>query len=224
MRRGITVGELRWPTTPEFEAVARGMNQGAINMLTRAIWCGYDRFFAEVIAFIDPTRADAEVERSITQYMSPYINECIDEFSPFHLLHSVREFETRRAPPAQAPEYDTAFVLYANPRITWPLEAKVLRTDGAVAPYIADVRGEFLTCRYAPFSAGGAMIAYLFDGDPHVLFDNIERQLGTSLRQQEFTPSRQHRYSDHVRTPPPNKPYPAQFRCHHIVMQMSRRP
>jgi hypothetical protein len=111
-------------------------------------------------------------------------------------------------------------VLWANRRVAWPIEAKVLRTDGAVAGYIADVKDPFLTCRYAPFSEGGAMVAYLMSGTPTILFGNIEQKLGVTLDFFPLTRSRPHRISTHSRTPPAGRPYPKHFLCHHIVMNM----
>ncbi|MHC5833845.1 MAG: hypothetical protein ACYT04_000000102060, partial [Nostoc sp.] len=84
---------------------------------------------------------------------------------PFDVQHEVYEFESRQSAKAQPPQYDIAFILRANDTIIWPLEAKVLISDGAVAEYIKEINGNFLTCRYAPFSSEGGMLGYLFFGD-----------------------------------------------------------
>jgi hypothetical protein len=76
----------------------------------------------------------------------------------------------------QPPEYDLAYVLRADERIMWPLEAKVLETDGDVGEYIKDLKNEFLTCRYAPFSSEGAMLAYLLSGKPEIVFGNLAQR------------------------------------------------
>ena len=85
---------------------------------------------------------------------------------PFYVQHGPFERETMRPPPAQPPEYDLAFVFRADERIMWPIEAKVLETPGGVADYVRDIREEYLKCRYGPFSASGAMLAYLLDRYP----------------------------------------------------------
>ncbi|TFH51772.1 MAG: hypothetical protein E4G89_01940 [Methanothrix sp.] len=60
----------------------------------------------------------------------------MDGAEPFFVQHNSYEHESRKAPPAQAPEYDIAFVLYQNERIKWPLEAKVLRTQQGISEYV----------------------------------------------------------------------------------------
>ena len=64
----------------------------------------------------------------------------------------------------------------------WPIEAKVLRTDGSVAEYVADLRNEFLTCRYAPFSSEGGMVGYLVSGDPEKALKNIGSSAGCRMK------------------------------------------
>jgi hypothetical protein len=64
----------------------------------------------------------------------------------------VPEFETSYSDQAQPPSYDIAFILRVNERIILPLEAKVLPTERAIAKYIKEITGNYLTCRYAPFS------------------------------------------------------------------------
>jgi hypothetical protein len=220
LRRNTTIGELRWPETPEFVAVASQVKQNAVAIIIDALWSGYDLLVAEVLARIDVNQADAEVERSITQLLEPRIREHLSSYLPFYVQHSVRENESRRPPPAQAPEYDVAFVLRENPRVCWPVEAKVLRTDRTLAAYLADIREQFLTCRYAPFSASGAMVGYLLKGDPHRALGNIEAALAMPLINGPNSSPRPHKVSAHVRLVPEGKPYPALFECHHLMMNM----
>ena len=94
------------------------------------------------------------------------------------MLHSPFERETMLAPPAQPPAYDMAFVLRADPRVMWPAEAKVLASPGSLAAYLADIREQFLTCRYAPFTNSGAMVGYLLSGTAGAALENIGRRLG----------------------------------------------
>lgn len=145
--------------------------------------------------------------------------EAMTRDEPFTCRHAFREFETRLPPPAQAPEYDIAFVLLDNERIAWPVEAKVLRSDGAVAPYVADVREQYLTCRYAPFSCSGAMVAYLLEGETDVLFANLSKRLATDLIEPSESRGRAHRVSHHTWQVPSNRTYPRAFACHHLAMR-----
>jgi len=218
--RGTTLGELRWPRTPEFLSAATRLQASALGIILNAVWTGYDSFVLEVLSGVDLTQADAEVERSITQSLVPFIQRVIDPRAPFYVQHAFRENETRLAPPAQAPEYDMAFVLWANMRIAWPLEAKVLRTDRAIGAYIRDIKEQFLTCRYAPFSRSGGMVGYLIRGSALVAFAEIENALHLRLVLEPLVPSRDHRRSNHTRIGPTGKPYPRQFTCHHFMLSM----
>jgi hypothetical protein len=101
----------------------------------------------------------------------------------------------------------------------WPLEAKVLETPRALAEYERDVREEYLTCRYAPFSSSGAMLGYLISGSALDALANIAKKLGCVLDTVAEFPSRPHRLSNHRRSVPTGKPYPSDFRCHHLVLE-----
>jgi hypothetical protein len=102
----------------------------------------------------------------------------------------------------------------------WPLEAKVLRTEGSVAEYIKEVRSNFLTCRYSPFSSEAAMLGYLLSGDSQRTFNNIADKGGWRLAPHADFAHHDHRTSDHQRDVPEGKPYPIQFRCHHLVFHL----
>ena len=146
---------------------------------------------------------------------------------PFYVQHTPYERETKKPPPAQPPEYDLAFVFRADERIMWPMEAKVLETPNAVADYVRDVRREFLTCRYAPFSDSGAMLGYLLTGSPNNVFPTLARKLPCTMHPVPEHPSRPNRVSRHSRTVPPGKPYPKAFDCFHLILEypdLSRQP
>lgn len=241
MYRGITPGELRWPKVVEFEAAAIKLRMNAMDVLIGAIWAGYDAFMAAVVegrdvelkelsaelegkerAGVDIREATAEVERSISQMLSHHIGRVLDPYAPFHVCHAPREFQSRLPPPAQAPEYDIGFVLNENHRSIWPLEAKVLHTPRALSPYIADLREQFLTGRYAPFSKGGAMVAYLLSGEAYEFLSRLSEEIGEPLQELAVVSSRPHRVSDHQRTVTPGLGMPEYFRCHHLVMLMAQ--
>ena len=101
----------------------------------------------------------------------------------------------------------------------WPLEAKVLETPQAIADYERDVREQYLTCRYAPFSAAGAMLGYLLSGSAADALARIEAKLGCVLDPVPAFAERPHRMSSHCRTVPAGKNYPADFRCYHLILQ-----
>ena len=188
-------------------------NQSAI--LLSFVWQGYDLLMAELPAGINPK----DLERSITQSLELRIRRVMTGDEPFDIQHGPYERETMKARPAQPPQYDLAFVYLAAERIMWPLEAKVLESDGAVGEYVKDVKNEFLTCRYAPFSSEGAMLAYLLAGDPNKVFSSIEAKIPCRLTAHAHFPDRPHKMSEHQRQPKSGKPYPREFRCHYLVLE-----
>ena len=221
MARGLTIGEVRWPDTPDFVAVARAWQTDASTMLLQFVWQGYDLLCTEVLAKINIEQADEDLERGITQLLEPRVRRAMTGDEPFDIQHGSYEEESRYSAKAQPPEYDLAFVLRANERIKWPLEAKVLRKDTNVGEYVKAVNERFLTCYYAPFSSEGAMLAYLLAGDPANVFSQAEKAVPCVLAPHSGFPARPHKTSDHVRPVPRGKTYPSAFRCHHMVLQLS---
>lgn len=221
MRRRQTPAEARYPSTAEFAALANAWANDASCRLLEFVWAGYDLLRSEVLQHIDCQQDDRDLERCVTQMLAPRIRRLMDAHAPFYLEHGPYEEETAQPPPAQPPQYDLAFVIYNNPRVMWPLEAKILRTAGAVAPYVHDVNSEFLTCRYSPFSREAAMLGYLVQGPPTVAFASIAASVPCSLGTHTHFTARDHRVSDHIRAVPVGKSYPRKFRCHHLIMMLT---
>ena len=88
----------------------------------------------------------------------------------------------------------------------------------AVASYVSDVTEQFLTCRYAPFSTSGAMIGYLLKGDANDAFATIAQKLACELRPVTGQVDKKNRVSNHLRTVPAGKAYPAAFSCYHLIL------
>ena len=111
------------------------------------------------------------------------------------------------------------FVLYGNERSIFPIEAKVIHTSTAVGEYVNEVKANYLTCRYAPFSREGSMLGYLLQGDVEVVFEGLGTKLDVNLETYEPLFDRNHRLSVHSRTSTPFCDYfPGLFRCHHLIM------
>jgi hypothetical protein len=178
------------------------------------VWQAYDVLVANM-PYVD----NRDLERSITQLLEPRIRDAMSGDEPYYIQHGPFEHETMAAPPAQPPAYDLAFVLRADERLMWPMEAKVLETPNQTAAYLRDVQEEFLTCRYAPFSKAGAMLGYLLTGTPESALAAIEGKIGKTLNQVANFASRAHRLSEHDRAVPQGKVYPKSFVCHHLVMR-----
>ena len=103
----------------------------------------------------------------------------------------------------------------------WPLEAKLLRSDGTIAAYVRDVQNEFLTGRYAPYTHSGAMLGYLLRGSPEKAFDNIEQAMACQLQRHPTFDIRHHRISDHFRNLTQADFASGPFQCHHLIMEMA---
>lgn len=179
----------------------------------RHVWAGYDRMDSQ-----RPSVDTRDLERSITQLLDCMIRDEMSDDEPYYLQHGPCERETMKPPPAQPPTYDLAFVFRADPRIMWPLEAKVLTTSQSLSNYLKDIQKEFLTCRYAPFSPSGAMLGYLLHGEPEETLSNISARLNCTLDPMTAFAHRPCAVSMHTRSVPLEKPYPAIFDCHHIIL------
>ncbi len=222
MLRRQTILETVPAITGNFQALAnRWAADHSVRLLTW-VWEGAEALSREILAEADWTRAEDDLEREITELLEIRIRERIPDGCPVYLQHEKKERESRRPAPAQPKEYDLAFVIRANERVMWPLEAKILRTDGCVTEYVRDITDEFLTCLYAPFSHEGGMLGYLLSGETRVAFNKISALLGVELRAHPEFLDREHRISDHNRNVPAGRNYPRDFRCHHLLISMCR--
>ena len=218
MLKGHTFTERLYPTPQDFLALTVSWGPDAYLKMVECVWKGYDAFRLRAVHSLTPSLSDNELERDITQSLAQDISDCVDPFSPFMFQSWYREFASRMNPPAQSPEYDMAFVVRDNRQVCWPIEAKVLRTDRSVAPYVRDLKEEYLKCRYAPFSTEGCMMGFLFKGSAKTFFLNISNAIGVPLTPYISLPSRNHNLSDHVR--PCCTMGIGTFRCHHLVLEM----
>ncbi len=199
---------------PAFIALVRSWMQHPSRQLLGLVWSGY-----EALATTRPQFDGRDLERSITQVLEPRIRDAMSGDEPFYIQHGPFERETMARPPAQPPQYDLAFVLRADERIMWPIEAKVLATSNSVADYVRDVQNEFLSCRYAPFSASGAMLGYLLSGAPDDALAMIAQRLNCILSPIAEYATRPNRRSRHRRSAPVGKPYPVDFDCYHVILE-----
>jgi hypothetical protein len=221
-RRRKTIAEARFPTTAEFGEIARSWPHDATIRLLELVWAGCDALHQDIVSRVSVNEAGEDLERSLTMLLEPRIRRSMTGDEPFDVQHGTYEHETRLPAPAQPPQYDLAFVLSANPRVVWPIEAKVLRTDQDIAPYVTELRQNYLSCRYAPFSASAAMLGYLVVGSPHTAFQGIAKSANVKLRQVSAFSGRPHRLSKHQRMVPRGRPYVRKFECHHLIFVLSK--
>ena len=199
---------------PSFVSLAHQWMQDPASQLLGFVWEAYDNMRTS-----PPHVDNRDLERSITQLLEPRIRDAMTGDEPYYIQHSSFERETMAPPPAQPPAYDLAFVLRADERIMWPLEAKVLETPATLAEYEREVREQYLTCRYAPFTSSGAMLAYLLSGAATETLTRIAAKLNVPLEQAAEFSTRPHRLSAHQRVVPTGKPYSVDFTCHHLVLE-----
>lgn len=192
------------------------------NQFLDLVWKGIDLFMKDFPA-IDFTKAEEQIERDITQLLQPRILKSMSGDEPFYVQHESWEMETRKPAPAMPPSYDIAFVMTNEERLKFPIEAKVLSTDGNISNYVNDVKNAFLNCYYAPFSYEGAMLGYLISGTVEKAIQNIAKSLKVKLEHHPNFKNRPHKYSDHKRQVPKEKEkyYPADFRCHHLIFELT---
>lgn len=220
--KGKTPYNLRWPKTPEFSQVASKYAANAIDLMLEKVWQGYQLLVDDFLSRIDITLADEELERTITQTLEPHVRDCLSGDETYDVQHGRFEPETRAPAPAQPPEYDIAFFLKSNGRIMWPLEAKVMRSPASVAPYVNDIKNEFLTGRYAPFSCSAAMLGYLLTGNASDTPGNIGKRLGATLHPHPtLHPRYEHQISGHYRSLSNAAWASGGFECHHLIMPMN---
>lgn len=220
-RKGITFQELRWPMEkPEFAELAREWPPTLTTRALKFVWLGYDLLQKDILRPIDCRKVNKQIEKSLSQPLQLRINRVMTGDEPFDVQHEVPEFEMSYSDQAQPPSYDIAFILRANERIILPLEAKVLRTEKAVSKYVNEINLNFLTCRYAPFSSEAGMLGYLLKGNSRQAFDNISQRTPCHLCDHPDFLEREHKTSAHRRTVPMGKPFPGDFLCHHLILEI----
>ena len=192
------------------------------NQFFALVWKGID-LLNQGLMQIDFNGEEEQIERDITQLLEPRIKKIMSGDEPFYVQHESPEMETRHSPSAKPPSYDIAFVIFENERLKFPIEAKVLKTDGNISKYIKDVKEAFCTCYYAPFSYEGGMIGYLLSGNSQKAFQNIGKSLDTILQPHPIFKDRPHKFSEHTRKIPKGKEkfYPVKFRCHHLIFEIN---
>lgn len=210
------LSELRWLMDDESRRQAEDWAAGASNQVLDWTWRAFDALHANVLSRVDMTQPLDQLERDLARHHFSEIQtlwakdtggECA-----FHPHHEYPELETRSAAPAKPPAYDIAFVWNTNPRIAWPIEAKVVPTPGILAEYLGDVK-KFTDGIAAPLVGEGAQIAYLLSGGASDFFSNLSVKLALQLQDVPEFSTRPHRVGQHARTTAPD------LWLHHMVMR-----
>lgn len=218
MSRRPTLSEVLWPDDPaDADLPVQWAEDMAVQVLDW-VWRGYDQLRDKHLSRVDLTQPTEQLERNLTFLHFGEIQEIwareTEGFSSLRPGHEIPEMKNRSSPSAKPPANDLGFVHTENQRWIWPIEAKVLPTSAALAEYLNDVRGKFVTGIAGPFVGEGGMVGYLLQGLPSDVFDKLTRELGQSLLPVSEFNARQHRLSRHARDNSPS------LRLHHMIMQL----
>jgi hypothetical protein len=216
----LTYLERRWPDTPPFQQVAHRWCEDESRLLLELVWRGFDRLLAEDLSKVPLSLDDEAKEESLNQLLATRIDQCKNGDEPFYVDHEPPEQTKRKRGKGRSPHPDIGFTLYDNQRIVWPLECKIMAHDEDVGPYLAEIHGNFLTGRYATFSGEGAMLGYLLQGEVVRAFAIIGNRLGQTLTAHPHFVDRPHRTTRHQRRRLPHPSSPADFTCHHLLLQI----
>ncbi len=199
----------------DFVAFATAWRSDGVLRLLSYIWAGYDALHSENPATLKPSD-----EVSVNSHLESWIRRKMPKNCPFDIQHTPPELATRLTSSRPAPTPDFGFFPWSDRRAMFPLEAKVLKSEGDLGQYLKALRTRFLQCRYAPHSSEGVMIGYLLAGDTAVVFRKLSGKLRTKLDSHTDFATKPHRVSSHHRTHRRCKNSPANFRCHHLVLLM----
>lgn len=212
--------QANYPVPIDFVIVARRLRADAIEVMLGFVWGGYDRLLKDDGFAVSVNNAHLEDE--ITKALYCRIQDFMrasDPFSAFVILHQWSEGEQAKDTGRQ-PQCDLAFrMIGGNVRSHFTIEARVIRTDGAVSKYCRKMTDSFLTGRYSTYSSEAAMLGYLLSGCPTVTFDAIAKSLNSKLLLVAAFRTRQHRYSDHQRKGLFGEGRTTGFRCHHLLLE-----
>jgi hypothetical protein len=218
MNRRVSYSQRVFPADAEFTSTLEELQRDGVRTMLEYLWAGFDAFKDQVIdRNEEPTRRDADLERDLMDLFVPYVSRLIPARSPYYLHPEKKEHESA-LPGAQPPEPDLSFVFFSNPRVTFPVDAKVVEKDrpSAVTDYVNTVNDRFVACVYAPFSKHGAMLAFFLAGSVKTLLSNIRAGLGCSLSRGSYFRGRYHKTSEHERMAAACNH--KSFTCHHLVM------
>jgi hypothetical protein len=215
MRRS-TFTEISWPVDAATLELAAEWSRESSQKFIDWLWRSFEVLLQEAPVLRDPASDFEAFERSLTHHHFILLSQLIARethgFASFTVQHEMPELEGRKPAPAMPPAYDLAFVWNANPRVAWPVEAKVVPTPRALAPYLSDTRK--LTESGAPFCNDAAQLAYVLFVEVEVFLDNLNRNGQVAFLAGQGHCSRPLRTSYHERV---NRPG---LRIFHLAMAL----
>ena len=139
-----TLSELAWPMDDESRQQAEEWTAGVSIQVLDWTWRAFDALRLTVLSRVDMSQPLDQLERDLTSKHFIEIQRLFaaetDGMSSIVPHHEFPENESRPGGSGRPPASDISFVWYDNPRVSWPIEAKVLSTSSTLAPYLGDVR------------------------------------------------------------------------------------
>lgn len=225
-RRVPTILDDLFPdTAPEFTAIADAWPKHVIVEMLTLVWESFDNLKASPnFKSLDFTKDYAQLERSLTDLHQIEVTKLWKSRSGFESFvphHEPWEFENLSDRSARPPSGDIGFVLIANRRMRWSVEAKVLNLPTDTARYLGDLE-KYLAGKSSPLATEGALGGYLLTGKAKDFLAVLQTKIKAPLRPAADFPSRPHRTSDHIRDKSKLPSHtPPGFLCHHMVFSLN---
>jgi len=195
-----SLSEIRWPMDDESRRQAEDWAAGITPRVLDWTWRAFDALNANILSVVDLTQPLDQLERDLTSKHFVEIQRLFgaetEGYSSIIPHHEFPENESAPGGSGKPPASDISFIWYENQRISWSIEAKVLKTTSALSDYLGDTE-KFENGIAAPLVGEGAQIAYLLSGTADDFFVNLNTKL--NLQQVTEFRGRPHRISQHSR-------------------------
>ncbi|MCC5840013.1 MAG: hypothetical protein JJT96_07805 [Opitutales bacterium] len=224
-RRITTIFDHAFPNAPEWNAIVEAWSDAVVEEILTLVWEGFDQMKGRILSKVDFTQPLHQLERTLTDAHASAITLLWRAkrtgFEAFLPKHEAWEPGSIASPSAMPPSYDIGFENVNDPRLRWPVEAKVLTRPNDVQRYLGDLRQKYLTGVGAPFSTQAALLGYLVMGEVCDTLAAIHSSLGTTLADFPLFASRQHKVSNHTRSVAGLQHGRSHtFICHHLIASL----
>lgn len=213
------MSKLRWPMDEDSRRQAENWAAGITFQALDWTWRGFDALRENVLNEVDFNQPLDQLERDLTSKHFIEINRMFaaetEGLSSIIPHHEFPENESAPGGSGKPPASDICFIWYHNQRVSWPIEAKVLKTPGALADYLGDT-AKFEKGIAAPLVGEGAQVAYLLSGTTHEFFTNLSTRITSLLQTVPEFSTRPHYASNHARISIPA------LKLHHLAMHCRR--
>lgn len=211
-----------YPDRETYQKARQGWPEHFIDQCLERVWLAWENLYSA-----SGSRLIKEEWNDIVQkergLAALHVNEILELQSSEDLFvckPEVDEFESLHSPKAMPPRYDIAFTLRkGNPRILFPLEAKIIEKSTSITAICKDFTDKYLTGKGAPLSNVAVLIGYLLSGNSKEAFSNIEKEISTTLTPSSSFPNKSHRESTSDREPS-EQFSDRKFLCHWMICNL----